>query len=383
MKLIKTLILNNICRIENAEIEFGMLTKVIGENDAGKSTSIYNTLEIVLLGENFSEDMVRIGCKRASIEVVFTDGSSTYWERAGKKQLVILKDASGSTRDYTTVKDIVPLIREHSGCTEVILDKSSGKESFQFVPLDAPQTYLLHGVAPSTVLRRITKVVGGSGAETAKQKIEADKRKLQNESDIKTTTLNTVEQRFQTLWPQIDLPEIENHFETIKNNMDVISSKQATIEKVDQLLEEETRLLQRIDGAAHTASWATTQIALMEQNNRKIEAIKTTLRTCDYLLNQEDDLQTLVGTTNSETLLAIDADIILLSQKKEDQTQIENELSKISVLILEKVSLTTNLETSEKEITNLNSMIQEAQFAQNTRSKACKECGQALPVIAA
>lgn len=206
--MIQSLEITNVCRVPHEVIEFRALQRIVGENQAGKSSAIFDPLRIVLLGETFPETMIRHGQTEAKAKVTFADGRWIERARTGKAQRCTLCDADGKQTEYTTIKDIREITQKFTGFSEIVLDKNVGPESFQFFAIDDPQTYLVSGVDPKGVLSRITKIIGGTGPETAKKTLESSAKELKSARRVHSEQLEFASKRVEEVWAQIDSEEL-------------------------------------------------------------------------------------------------------------------------------------------------------------------------------
>ena len=185
MKTLAQVELKNYRSHENSIIEFGMLTSIIGENDQGKS-NVYRALDMVLTNAPFTEAQLRYGTKEGSVKVTFTDGTWIERTRKGTKQTCML---STMTQPFDTIKDITNIVQEFTGFKAITLDKNSKPESIQLIPIDAGQSYLVSGTSPDGVLRRINRLMSGSGIETARIVLDKELRVIEKSNAIQEIEL--------------------------------------------------------------------------------------------------------------------------------------------------------------------------------------------------
>ncbi len=179
--MLTKLILKNVSRVEEAEIDLPQLLRIEGSNNAGKTSAIYRSLEVMMLGESFPESMVRRGQKSAYMALEFSDKRKIEYRREGKKQSVTLIYPDGNIRKFETIKGSEEEIRKFTGGIVVKPDKKSDKETPQFVPISASQVYMIQGMSDETILKRLTNLAGGSGIAVAKQRIESSLREKKGE----------------------------------------------------------------------------------------------------------------------------------------------------------------------------------------------------------
>lgn len=205
MKTIDKVVLRNYRSHENSEITFGMLTSIIGENDQGKS-NVYRGLEMVLQCQPFSDAQLRYGTKEGSVTVYFTDGSWIERTRRGTKQTCTLHDGKKAIT-YDTIKDIVGIVQDFTGFKPVTIDKNSKPESVQLIPIDAGQTFLITGISPDGVMRRINRLMSGAGIETARITLEKELRAIEKTNAVQEAEMNyqqtIVDALSNTVWDEI------------------------------------------------------------------------------------------------------------------------------------------------------------------------------------
>lgn len=375
MKLVKALELRNVCRIERERIEFGMLTRVEGENDAGKSTSVYAALEIALLCDPFPESMVRRGEREASIRVEFTDGSSVERRRSGAKQECTLVYADGTRKDFLTVKDIVDEVRAFTGCQEIRLDKNASPESFQFIPLDAPQTYLLHGVDPRGVLKRITKVAGGAGIETAKATIESEIRKQNAAKDQLAAVVEAGHTRIKDVWEIAGVAKLTEQVNEIQD--------------LEQEIEERVRVLDTLTNF-HKEWKEVTDIqkevdrVKFDEVGAEIDELEALQRQHAVAVREADDLQQFLNDLVDPAALAkaskllASVDLDKMSALLKQSTDLSKEVDDLVDHFMTEGAAIDAIDAGNAELKKLEAEIAKAENARKT----CPECGQPIEEVA-
>lgn len=169
--MLSKLTLENYRSYGSAVIDFGVVTGIIGLNNHGK-TSVYRALSMILSNGDFRPKDIRHGTKQASVEVEFLDGSKIRRERTASTQKLTVTTADGQVLGpYAKVSDMDELVQGISGVRPVNLTKGEAADYIQLVGVDSPQNFLVGGVNPATVLKRINKLAGGAGLETTKQKL--------------------------------------------------------------------------------------------------------------------------------------------------------------------------------------------------------------------
>jgi hypothetical protein len=211
MKTLAKVELKNYRSHEYSVIEFGMLTSIIGENDAGKS-NVYRAINMVLLNLPFSEAQLRYGTKEGSVKITFSDGSTIIRMRKGSKQSCQLFDTVKTTT-YETIKDITSIVQDFTGFKQVILDKNSRPESIQLIPLNSPQSYLVDGTSTDGVLRRVNRLMSGAGIETARISLEKELRVLEKSN----ASLETELEKQQAIVDYLSRDEWEEFDECLKS----------------------------------------------------------------------------------------------------------------------------------------------------------------------
>jgi hypothetical protein len=183
-KFIESVYLKDFGPIKEETIEFSMLHSIRGSNASGKTICTYEALYLVLYGDDFPIDFVRWGQKEAIVRVKFTDGTWIQRTRSGAKQSCTTYDGINEVTNLT-VKDIKDIVRAFTGFDTICFDKGKTPESLQFIPVDAPQTFLIAGLAPESVLKWVNTIIGGGEIDLAKQKLAKELRAL--DTEIKLT----------------------------------------------------------------------------------------------------------------------------------------------------------------------------------------------------
>lgn len=239
MKTLAKVELKNYRSHENSTIEFGMLTSIIGENDQGKS-NVYRALDMVLTNAPFTEAQLRYGTKEGSVRVTFTDGSWIERTRKGAKQACLL---STMTKPFDTIKDIGGIVQDFTGFRPVTLDKNSKPDSIQLIPIDAGQSYLVSGTSPDGVLRRINRLMSGSGIETARIVLDKELKVIEKSNATQEIELEKQSKVVACLDNEV-WGEIAEEFEATN----------AKLKELDRLEESEVRLMEYQDVANVAAS---------------------------------------------------------------------------------------------------------------------------------
>lgn len=224
MKFIKTVVLHNYRTHVDSTIELGMLTSFTGENGCGKS-NIWRALNMVLTHGPFTEKALHYGTKEGFVRVVFDDDTWIERQRNGSKQKLIIFDGKKPT-EYATIKDVGGIVEEFTGFSPVKIDKNATAESVQLIPIHAGQTFMILGVSPEVVQRRIQRLMHGAGVETAKMTLETEHRKLKNTFD----TQNADYLRSQKLVDTLELPQWAEAEALLKQCASVRASLQTSIE---------------------------------------------------------------------------------------------------------------------------------------------------------
>jgi len=221
-KFLESLYLKDFGPIKEETIEFSMLHSIRGSNASGKTICTYEALYLVLYGDDFPIDFVRWGQKEAIVRVKFTDGTWIQRTRSGAKQSCTTYDGINEVTNLT-VKDIKDIVRAFTGFDTVCFDKGKTPESLQFIPVDAPQTFLIAGLAPESVLKWVNTIIGGGEIDLAKQKLAKELRAL--DTEIKLTQKH-VDEESSTL--------------ALYPSEDALSTLRKSIEAVDDLAIRET-----------------------------------------------------------------------------------------------------------------------------------------------
>jgi hypothetical protein len=235
-KHIARVTLHNYRSHEHTDIEIGMLTSLIGENDCGKS-NVYNAIDMVLTNSPFTEGALRYGTKEGWVRVTFHDGTWIERHRSGSKQKAVIFD-NKRTQEYNTIKDLGGIVEEFTGFKAVILDKQTKAESVQLVPIDAGQNFMIIGSSTEVVNRRIQRLMHGAGIETAKIQLEKEYRVLSKQAETDQKAFDKSEQLVKLLeedtWDHVaqgvddvvkaldDLANIDNDFVKIDAVFDAI-----------------------------------------------------------------------------------------------------------------------------------------------------------------
>ena len=371
MRRLKTLTLKNISRVELAEIHFGMLTRIAGENGAGKTMCTFDALQIVCLGAPFTEDMVRGGAKFASIKLEFTDGSWIERVRDRSKQSCTICQADGEQITYDTVNDIKDKIQEFTGFKMVELVKDD-KESFQFIGIDDPQTYLLDGTSDATALRKLTKVMGGTGAETAKATLESEVRTLVSQRDVQTKLAADVEKRMSEIWSQIDVLDMEQTISDMEELRQTAESAERKLQTINALLDREDALLDQNEKLA--AVYSDAEIA------SKIEELRSLIDTLNGLEGKKIRIDALLV---KRRRFAVDLpplpDLSGIEESRQNWLELQKKMTRVRDLLAKDDELYFANEGARQEIEQLDKQIMEMKKTKPT----CPTCNQLLPEVAA
>lgn len=158
------------------------LTLIVGANDAGK-TSLVRALRGVLRVENWppggdeAAGVIRQGQRQAVVGVALErDGELVAIGRArGKsKNKLSLTVGDAAIEEYSTVRDVADRVREATGFTECEVDEGRW-EDLNFASVDSGR-FLLGGMRPDTLLRRVSRLLGGQRIGEA---LRAVRRELQ------------------------------------------------------------------------------------------------------------------------------------------------------------------------------------------------------------
>lgn len=220
MKTITKVVLRNYRSHENSTVEFGPLTSIIGENDQGKS-NVYRALDMVLTNAAFSDAQLRYGTKEGSVKVFFSDGTWIERTRKGTKQTCVLFDGKKETV-YDTIKDITGIVQDFTGFKPITIDKNSRPESVQLIPIDAGQTFLITGISPDGVMRRVNRLMSGAGVETARLALEKELRVIEKSNAVQEAEMN----RQQAIVDVLDSSvwgEVREMFDATKDKLETLN----------------------------------------------------------------------------------------------------------------------------------------------------------------
>lgn len=268
-------------------IEFDTLTSIIGENDQGKS-NVYRALEMVLLHKPFSESQLRYGTKSGSVKVMFTDGTWIERTRDGSKQTCTLFDGHAAFT-YNTIKDIGEVVINFTGFRPVMVDKNSRPESVQLIPIDAGQTFLITGISPDGVMRRINRLMAGSGVETARIALEKELRSIEKTNEVQEAAMREQEAVVEALNAPI-WSELEGDRKRLN---ELLEEHQSVTCQLDALLRAEglAKDAVHVENAVEEFSGAPDQMIALSS---RLESIKSGVGLVTLLMNSERTLKSLL-----------------------------------------------------------------------------------------
>lgn len=326
--MISKIKLKNFQAHKDSTFELGPITVVKGANNANK-TGLIRAAEIALFGKDFPEKFVRNGQKSSSIVVEFSDGRVLTRERNGKSQSTTLRGADGSSESYAGAKSLNDIVSNFSGFSEVLLDKADRETTnLQVIRADAPK-FLISGVSPDKVLRRVAGVMGGGSFENSivvlKREISSEERELEKiQAAIDSDNAKLEE---------LNLPEIEA----------------------------------RKGEATHIYN------VLMEVKDfmRGTESLKEKR---EVVLKLESDVTSLSGTCNvlSDKIGNVEKSVDALLKAEEDIRYMKTLLDEIAFTEHELCRLNDDIATFEYDIALLNEQI---------TSVKCAQCGRLVEVL--
>jgi predicted ATP-dependent endonuclease of OLD family len=349
-KHIARVTLHNYRSHEHTDIEIGMLTSLIGENDCGKS-NVYNAIDMVLTNSPFTEGALRYGTKEGWVRVTFHDGTWIERHRSGSKQKAVLFD-NKRTQEYSTIKDLGGIVEEFTGFKAVVLDKQTKAESVQLVPIDAGQNFMIIGSSAEVVNRRIQRLMHGAGIETAKIQLEKEYRVLSKQAEVDQKAFDKSQELVKLLeedtWDHIaqgvddankalaDLANIDNDFVKIDAVFDAIPrwewlcKAKATVPELDALFLKLEVLMNKQNDLDHMIE----PLKVRDQIFESLETIRTTTLTISQI---EDEMSGL----NQE---------ITRLEEEEKQRAIQEAVAAQTVAAAQPVTAVAQTETVDGEV---------------------------------
>lgn len=207
--MIKELHLKNYLSHKDSVIKFDKLVAIVGQNQHGKST-IFRALDALLTMSPFTVEDISWGEKEATIKVVLANNTWIERKRTKSGQVVsIFDNEKGKQVDYTTTTGVKAEIERLTGIKSIKMDESSSAEQLQIVPSDSPSNWLLEGISAETLLRRINKLMIGSGIEDAKKSFQSDMRKCESNIMSQNANIQILNNEIEEL-EKIDIDAIEN-----------------------------------------------------------------------------------------------------------------------------------------------------------------------------
>lgn len=349
----------NVCRIDYLYLEFDALFRVEGPNGAGKTKVVYDGLELVLYNKPFPDSYVRRGERSASIKIIFDDGRWITRERIGAKQKLTLFDpVTNETKSYDTIKDMTEQVRRFTGFNELVFDKTKS-ENYQFIPIEAPQTYLIHN-APEVVLRTITKVIGGQGAEVAKQKLTTEHKALKVEATVYQQQFDAASIRVGTDWEAVDFDDLGARYKALTDISARIDGHKSAKVRVEDKLSKLDTVGALVVGVEAVCDLNTVQVSLnrlltLNQVTIQQHAKKVSVSTALLQLAKVKAVKAAVDFTklaDACTSLALKATHI--EQNKANKLKIENKLDALMRLDGSAVEAAEPLAQAEERLTQLN-----------------------------
>ena len=170
--MIQRLTLQNFGPFKDLDVTFEEITRIKGDNGSGKS-HIFEALDLVLNSKGFPEYFVHNNESFASAKVYLSNGISIERVRNNNIQYALITE--GEERKFSN-----PLqIKEEVGRLTRFMNKQldvNTEISCQFIPIDADQFFMIEGIAPATVMRRISNLVSGSDFSVARKAVEGHLR---------------------------------------------------------------------------------------------------------------------------------------------------------------------------------------------------------------
>ncbi|HLX53504.1 MAG TPA: AAA family ATPase [Aquella sp.] len=369
MKQILRLTLNNFGPAKDLTVEFSQLSSIRGQNSTGKTFSIFNALECALLNEEFPEQYINHNAKFASIKVEFTDGSYIFRERIGNKQSLTLGDKDNIFfQSKDKVSDCGDIVRKF---TQFDVVKFDGKtpESLQFVPIDAAQTYLISGLSPENVLKRISTIMCGGELEQVLQKL------------ISRMLSNTKEYNLRVQ----DLKQLQ---EAADKQFNTLPYAQYVMEKLDKATEEVQKVRQEQE-VLNTLINTFNELAGIDELHENLDAVQS------YLVDLDEFQQTLAGYSANfsylNTLIQRDCNTTSLDSIEDSLSTVEQYFDQLNCIKEKVEDATNNLRSLEIWINNSRKSLEQLEYLEiekieiqkeideyQEKQPVCEKCGRIL-----
>jgi hypothetical protein len=164
---------------------------------------------MILSNGDFRAKDIRHGTKKAAVEVEFTDGSKIRRERTASTQQLTVTLPDGEVKGpYAKYSDMTDLVQSVSGVKPVNLTKGESSDFIQLVSVDDNQHFLVGGVNPATVLKRINKLAGGAGIEVTKQKLTTQLKALVSNHEFLEGQYNAAQEEL-AIASEVDFYQLE------------------------------------------------------------------------------------------------------------------------------------------------------------------------------
>lgn len=298
-KIIAEVELVNYRSHEYTVIKFGMLTSIVGANDQGKS-NVWRGMEMVLCHESFPDTALRHGTNEGSVKVTFTDGTWLKRWRKGQTQNLITFDGKEEVTNKT-IKGLEAIVADISGFAPILVDRGTGTkatptyESIQVIASDAGQNFLLRGMGTDTILRRVNRLMLGSGIETAKRSLESELRSLNQAQTGYDRDIDRAEQLIEALTAEVwttsasDVERIEadlKEFDVIGELIETVKQAQKDLAARDKV----AAARKAINGWESNASKTRDKLGKHEDLDKLVTIVKSAKTTIIGALDKLDPL---------------------------------------------------------------------------------------------
>lgn len=264
--------------------EGNKLVGIEGIPGSGKS-AIINALDMITNARSWPEEdlfenkLTGDRAKSGYVSIEFSDGRKVVWARENKEQSIELFWEPGHKPEYekfTTIKQMGDVLGEFTGFKLLNLDKdedAKGKsvkgENIQLVPLEETTPFLLSRISPETTLRRINRLGGGAGFESALTLIKQDIKAKTVEKELLDLQLQTSEKVVEILkderWEKAcDLYEKSK---TLYEESDDAYEEAKELEELNAVLEHSLALLEINERFEKGVAWYEKAQALVAEAN--------------------------------------------------------------------------------------------------------------------
>ena len=230
--VIKAIAVENYGPHAKTYLEFkGNETLLHGDNDAGKSM-LMEALLRTLFNESIPKSSIRLGQKKATIQIEFVDGRIIKREIQGTKTTVTCIDADGNEKVYASYSQSSEAIREFTGFSRVSLDEKEKPVNLNHIPLGSAPFML--DLGPEKFMRMFSTAIAGPGIESAKVKLSTSLGKVLSETQLVTKYRDQAVERQEAL-AAIKLKKSRRRYEELVELEEQIEVRKATLKELTKM----------------------------------------------------------------------------------------------------------------------------------------------------